>query len=205
MAHFGATPGIRGVAILDNSGGTASLGAMVRNLLLIALIALLAAGPAVPAAAHVFFYQKLGDWTVLCWRDLASDTPACRLSAPPLALSGTGRQNALVVQEHSRERFRIAVEIVDKTMPGLPLFLRIDGNAVHESAIARRQGGWDGATAETILKQLLEGENAVYRVQTAPLGLPRDTLVGLAGFRRALAIYRHLLRANGILANTPSP
>ncbi len=43
------------------------------------------------------------------------------------------------------------------------------------------------------------GRRLVYRVQTGPEGLPRDTRVSLAGFDEALATYRRLLREHGLL------
>ena len=44
----------------------------------------------------------------------------------------------------------------------------------------------------------------VFRVQTAPDGLPRDTPVSLAPFRDALDAYRAAIRQNGVLGRPPS-
>lgn len=151
-------------------------------------------------AAYVFYFRAYGDWSIVCWRELVDDgSKRCRFSAPSASLDHTTRQNVILVHEYAPEQFQVAIEVRDDVVPDLPVFLRVDGEAVHETRVDAGLARWIGADATTILSEMMNGGRLVYRVQTAPDGLPHDTQIGLDGFGDALANYRELLRAHDLL------
>lgn len=169
----------------------------MRRLLLSAAIALGLSGPA--AAGFVFFYQALGDWTVLCWRGVFETGRACTLSAPPASLAYRKAPNVLQVDEYAPDAFQVAITVRDQAQPGLPLVLRVDGFRPHETGVEGSLARWFGDEAREILVEMRAGKAMIYRVQTAPDGLPSDTRVSLATFPRALEIYRRVIRAHNML------
>ena len=151
-------------------------------------------------AAYVFYFRSYGDWSIVCWRELVDDgSKRCRFSAPGASLDHTTRQNVILVHEYAPERFQIAIEVRDDVLPDLPAFLRVDGQVVYETPVDGGLARWTGADAMAILNQMMAGERLVYRVQTAPDGLPHDTRIGLDGFSDGLNDYRQLLRAHEML------
>lgn len=169
--------------------------------LAIALMAQVVAGPA--EAAYVFYHQTNGDWSTLCWRDDQTGQANCRFGAPPETLTENGQQNILLVHEYAADRFQIAVEVRDLVDPGAPLFLKVDDGTLHETTIENGFARWVGKDAMALLSELLNGVRVVYRVITAPDGLPRDTAVSLQGFGPSLAGYRGVIRDVGILPGAP--
>lgn len=162
------------------------------------LLCLLVAAPA--GAAYVFFNKEVGEWTATCWRDMAGGGKACRLSAPPELLAPMAPQNVLVVAEVAADAYQVRIDVRDPVVPGLPAFVRIDSNPAHETAVANGAAIWQGAEAVAILKEIDQGQRLVFRVHTAPEGLPRDTQVILGQpFRDAFTAYRQTLRAHEIL------
>jgi hypothetical protein len=152
------------------------------------------------AAGWVFFHQQFGDWTVLCWRDLGTNANTCTLSAPPPSLSGTAPPNVIQVHEYAPGAFQVAINIRDIVKPNLPAYLRIDEQSIHEAPVRDGLARWYGDEALEILVEMGAGKRMVYRVQTAPDGLPRDIHVALANFRDALARYREVIRSHGLLS-----
>ena len=62
----------------------------MKNLLLGVALGLGLAAPA--GAGYVFYYQVLGDWTVICWREMATREKACRLRPRLLPWIERGRR-----------------------------------------------------------------------------------------------------------------
>lgn len=151
------------------------------------------------AGGYVFFHKRIGDWMILCSGKTASENRSCRLSAPLPILANDKPQNILVISEPSADKFRIELDIRDIVAPGLPAFVRIDGFAVHQGAVTNGKAVWTGQEALAVLGEMRAGRSMVFRVQTAPDGLPRDTHVSLAGFRDALSTYRGAIRTHGLL------
>lgn len=156
------------------------------------------AGPA--AAGWVFFHQQHGDWTVLCWRDLGTNANTCTLTAPPPSLGSGPPPNIVQVHEYAPNAFQIAITVRDIVKPALPAYLRIDDQTIHEAPVQNGLVRWYGDEAMGILLEMGAGKRLVYRVQTAPDGLPRDIHVGLDKFRDALARYREVIRSHGLLS-----
>ena len=151
-------------------------------------------------AAYVFYFRSYGDWSIVCWRELVDDgSKRCRFSAPSASLDHTTRQNVILVHEYAPERFQIAIEVRDDVVADLPAFLRVDGQGVHETNVDAGLARWIGDDAMAILTEMIAGNRLVYRVQTAPDGLPHDTRIALDGFGDALNTYRELLRAHDML------
>lgn len=159
---------------------------------------LAAAGDA--AAGWVFFHQQFGDWTVLCWRDLATNSNTCTLSAPPPSMAGSAAPNVIQVHEYAPDAFQVAINVRDIVQPNLPAYLRVDQQPIHETPVRDGLARWYGDEGLTILAQMAAGARMVYRVQTAPDGMPRDMNVSLAHFRDALARYREVIRSHGLLS-----
>lgn len=166
-------------------------------ILSIGMLLALAAGA---AAGWVFFYQQFGDWTVLCWRDLGTNANTCTLSAPPATMSGVAPPNVIQVHEYAPGAFQVAITIRDITKPDLPAYLRVDEQPIREASVRDGLARWYGDEAMEILVGMGAGKRLVYRVQTAPDGLPRDVHVGLDRFRDALARYREVIRSHGLLS-----
>lgn len=152
------------------------------------------------AAGWVFFHQQFGDWTVLCWRDLGTNANTCTLSAPPPSMSGAAALNVVQVHEYAPGAFQVAINIRDIVKPNLPAYLRVDEQTIHEAPVRDGLARWYGDEALKILAEMGGGRRMVYRVQTAPDGLPRDVQVGLANFRDAVARYREVIRSHGLLS-----
>lgn len=169
----------------------------MKNLLLGVALGFGLAAPAV--AGYVFYYQVLGDWTVVCWREMATREKACRLSAPPPSLDRTRAQNVVLVHEYAPDTFQVAIELRDIVVSGRPIFLFVDGYPVHETAVRNDLARWTGEEAMEILAEMQAGKRLVYRVHTAPEGLARDTQMSLTTFREALATYRRQLRVHSLL------
>jgi len=174
----------------------------LRTMARIALIAVLAAavlGTARPAGAWVFFYQTFSEWSVVCWRSHeGANDPRCSLSAPPDS-HALGTRNVLHVQEYAPDAFQVAIEVRDKPMPGIPVFLRIGQKAPREAGVRDGFAAWTGNQAALILGEMLAADRVVFRIQTAPEGMPRDAIVSLQGFGQALEVYRREVRRYGLL------
>ena len=69
----------------------------MRGLILGAVIALGLVAPA--AAGFVFFHREVGDWAVVCWRDIHSQKRFCRLSAPRPSLAYRLAPNVIEIRE----------------------------------------------------------------------------------------------------------
>jgi hypothetical protein len=148
-------------------------------------------------ANFILFNSTVGDWSVLCWRKLLEDKKSCRLSAPLPSLDAGFAPNVIEVREWAPGRFQVIVTVRDRVMPGLPLSLRIDRLAIHETAI--REDGvawWNGEDAAEIILEMQAGRSVLYRVQTRPDGMPRDMRISLVPFKRAFEIYRGVLRSH---------
>ena len=151
------------------------------------------------AAGFVFFHQVRGDWAVLCWRDMVSQQKTCRLNAPPANMILGTRRNELIVHEYAADTFQVAIELHDPFDARFPLFLRIDQFAVHEAPIEAGLARWSGPAARDILAEMRSGRQLLYRIHTAPEGLPRDTRIALEGFADSLVTYRQEIRRHGLL------
>jgi hypothetical protein len=150
-------------------------------------------------AGWVFYHHQYGDWTVLCWRDLGTNASTCTLSAPPPTMSGTAPVNVIQVHEYAPGSFQVALTIRDLVKANLPAYLRVDEQTIREAPVRDGLARWYGDDALEILVEMGAGKRLVYRVQTAPDGLPRDVHVGLDQFRDALARYREVIRSHGLL------
>lgn len=170
---------------------------MPRVLMAVVILGWLLAGPA--SAAYVFYYEVVGEWTIVCWRDQFSDQRLCHLTAPRDTLSYEFPPNVIMVEEYAPDAFQVAVRIRHDHVPGIPVSLKVDGNRTHETAVDGEFGRWTGDDARAILSEMQKGDQVIYRVQTPPDGLPIDTRVGLLGFRQALATYRGLVRVHGLI------
>lgn len=170
-------------------------------LILVAGAVLVWGGPRASAVSGYIFYNKTaGDWTVMCWRDVSGGNKACRMSAPPELLAPMAPQNLITITEFKNDSYRVVIEVRDRVIPGLPAFVRIDDNQAHEAPITNGLVVWEGEGAVTILKQMHAGRNMVFRVHTAPEGLPRDIHVALGPpFAEAFTAYRQTLRAHGLI------
>ena len=156
-------------------------------------------GPTLGASGYVFFHRIVGDWEVLCSGRDHRTGRTCRLSAPPAKLGEKAPQNVVVVSEPSADSFEVAAQIRDQTKPGLPAFIRVDAYKIHEAPVRQGLAVWRGAAALRIVSELRSGRKAIFRVQTLPDGLPRDTRISLIGFREALRDYRTAIRTHGLL------
>ena len=90
----------------------------------------------------------------------------------------------------------------DIVVSGRPVSLFIDRHPVHETAVSNDLARWTGNEAKEILAEMRAGKKLVYRVHTAPEGLPRDTQTSLTTFGKALATYRQQLRVHSLLPPT---
>lgn len=165
-------------------------------MLLVAALAVTGYG----AGGYVFFHKTVGDWVVLCSGASQSAKRTCLLSAPPPKLSTAAPQNLIVVSEPSTDTFEVALQIRDLAMAGLPAFIRAEGFKVHEAPVRDGRAVWHGQVALKIIAEMRTARSVVFRVQTMPDGMPRDTRVSLAGFRQALSAYRNTIRAHGLLS-----
>jgi len=163
-------------------------------------LALVLGGIGYGAGAYVFFHKTLGDWMVLCHGKAHEKDRNCRLSAPPPKLTSGSPPNVLIVAEPKSNRFRLTLEVRDLVSPGVPAFIRIDQYAIHEAQVSNGVAVWQGDEAIRILGEMRAGKTMVFRVQTAPDGLPRDTHVSLKGFRTSLRSYRNAIRAHRLLS-----
>ena len=176
---------------------------MKRLLVVAALCVGLLVGTGVAVAVgFVFFHQVRGDWAVLCWRDMVSQQKTCRLNAPPANMTLGTRRNELIVHEYAADTFQLAIEVRDPFDARFPLFLRIDQFAIHEAPIEAGIARWSGSAARGILAEMRVGRQILYRIHTAPEGMPRDTFISLEGFADSLVTYRQEIRRHGLLAAT---
>lgn len=160
-------------------------------------LVLFAAGPA--EAAYVLYSSEHGDWRVLCWRDHDTAPTHCSLTAPQQRLAGAANQSILLIDEYAPQSYQAAIVLRERTMPDLPVYIRIDAHPVHQTLPQDGFARWYGETALAILTQMLSGQILVFRLQTYPEGLPQDVRVSLAGFEAALLAYRQALRTFGLL------
>ncbi len=152
------------------------------------------------AGGFVLFHKTFGDWSVLCWREMAGTAKTCTLSAPQPSLAYRTPPNIIQVHEYAPDAFQIAISIRDRADPELPASIRVDRFEFRTARIERGLARWYGEEAVKLLIQMRAGQRLAYRVQTAPDGLPRDMNVSLAGFSEALATYRQVIRSHGLLA-----
>ena len=157
---------------------------------------------AASAVGFVFFHQVRGDWAVLCWRDMVSQQKTCRLNAPPANMTLGTRRNELIVHEYAADTFQLAIQVHDPFDARFPLFLRIDQFAIREAPIEAGIARWSGPAARDILAEMRVGMQLLYRIHTAPEGMPRDTYIALEGFADSLVTYRQEIRRHGLLAAT---
>lgn len=160
------------------------------------LILVLILAASIPARADfILFHNAVGDWSVTCWRALLGGKKSCRFSAPRAALGAKFAPNVIEIHEWSSGRFQVIVSVRDR---GMPLTLRVDGLALHETSIwADGKAWWSDDDAAEIILEMQAGKKVTYRVQTLPDGMSRDMRVSLVPFRRALEIYRSVLRSHG--------
>ena len=168
----------------------------IRRLILGAVLILGIIAPA--AGGYVFFHRELGDWAVLCWRDIHSQKQFCRLSAPRPSLSYRLAPNVIEIREWKPDAFQVVVMVRDRVDAELPLSLRIDRQPIHEIPVRESMAWWSGATAERIIAEMRAGRKLIIRVQTFPDGMPRDVKISLAGFGPAFDAYRGALRIHNI-------
>ncbi len=128
----------------------------------ISLAFILILASSVPARADfILFHTAVGDWSVTCWRTLLDGRKSCRLSAPRAALGAQFAPNVIEVREWSSGRFQVIVSVRDRVMPGLPLTLRIDGLALHETSIrADSQAWWSDDDAAEIILEMQTGKKS---------------------------------------------
>lgn len=151
-------------------------------------------------ADYVLFHSPVGDWTVLCWRDLASEQRYCRLSAPRASLGYRVAPNVIEVREWAPDAFQVIVTVRDRVVPDAPLTLRVDRQPIHETPIHENgMAWWSGDEAKRILAEMRAGKKLTYRVETAPDGMPRDVRVSLVPFAHAFDTYRGVIRSHGVL------
>lgn len=165
------------------------------------LAVLLCVLPVLPAAAGYVFYNKVvGEWTVTCWRPMSGGGKSCRLSAPPELLAPLAPQNMILVTEVANDRYQVSLEIRDAVSAGLPAFVRVDGNQAHETGVSGGVAVWNGEEAVSILREMNAGQHMVFRIHTAPEGLPRDVHIALGySFTEAFTAYRQTLRAHEMI------
>lgn len=169
----------------------------LRSLIIGAAIALALSGTA--AANYVFFFRPVGDWEIVCSRNMQTNQRGCRLSAPRPSFSYRLAPNVLEVREWAPDRFQVIVTVRDQVVSDTPLSLRVDNLEIHEAPIKNGLAWWDGEEARTIIIQMVAGKKVTYRTQTYPDGLPHDVRVSVVTFRRALQIYRGVIRSHGLL------
>lgn len=165
-------------------------------LLLVGAVGLAASGY---ASAYMFYRKTLGEWEVYCSAENEKAQKSCRLAGPPAKMGNKTPQNVLAVAEIAPDSYTITLEVRDLVMPDLPAFLRIDRYRVHEAPVKGGKAEWRDEKALQIVSEMRSGKIIVYRVQTAPDGMPRDTRVSLKQFREALRAYRVALRGHGLL------
>lgn len=166
---------------------------------LLVAVGLAAGSPSLAVSGYVFFHSTVGEWLVICWRELGKEQKYCRLSAPPPSLDYRLAPNVIEVREHAPGAFQVIVTVRDRPAPGMPLFLRVDARPLHESPIEKGLAWWSGDEALKIILEMRAGSRLVYRVQTAPDGMPRDMRIPLGTFSEAFDIYRRTLREHGLL------
>lgn len=166
-------------------------------LLLVGALVLSVSGYA--SATYMFYRKTLGEWEVYCAAEHAKAKKSCRLAGPPAKLGSKAPQNAVVVAEVAPDRYAVTLDIRDLVMPDLPAFIRIDRYPVHEAPAKGGKAEWRGEKALRIISEMRSGKTIIFRVQTAPDGMPRDTRVSLKRFREALRAYRVALRGHGLL------
>lgn len=167
----------------------------MKRLFLVLFLATALSSPAL--ADFILFHSAVSDWSVTCWRTLLEGKRSCRLSAPKAALGASFAPNVIEVREWVSGRFQVIVTVRDRVMPGLPLSLRVDGLAMHETTIrADGKAWWSDDEAAEIILEMQAGRKIIYRVQTLPDGMPRDMRLSLIPFKRAFEIYRGVMRSH---------
>jgi hypothetical protein len=112
----------------------------MKRLFLVLFLATALSSPAL--ADFILFHSAVSDWSVTCWRTLLEGKRSCRLSAPKAALGASFAPNVIEVREWVSGRFQVIVTVRDRVMPGLPLSLRVDGLAMHETTIRADGKAW---------------------------------------------------------------
>ena len=164
---------------------------------LLLVLSAMAPAPAVAQDSYALFHRAFGDWTVLCGQNRASGHTSCTLSAPPPRLDVAGRTNEISVVEAAPGQFRVVVRLRQEAHAALPVFLRIDANDAHQTAVSGGQAAWSGTDAQRIVSQFRAGTAVVLRVHTQD-GLPADMTLSLTGFSAAHDTYQRVLRDHGI-------
>jgi hypothetical protein len=169
----------------------------MRSLIIGALLAVAVSADAL--ANYVFFFRPVGDWEIVCSRHIQTNERGCRLSAPRPSFSYRLAPNVIEVREWAPDRFQVIITVRDRVVKDFPLSLRVDNLEIHETPVKNGLAWWSDEEARTIILQMVAGMKVAYRTQTDPDGLPHDMRVSVATFRRALQIYRGVIRSHGLL------
>ncbi len=163
--------------------------------LIVAVLALSTTLPAPVRAqdSYVLFHRAFGDWTVLCGQNRATGHKSCSLSAPPPRLDVGGRTNEVSIVEAAAGQFQVVVRLRQTASAALPVFLRVDANDAHQTAVNGPTAAWSGRAGQDIVNQMRTGAAVVLRVHT-PDGAPADMTLSLAGFSAAHDAYQRVLR-----------
>lgn len=165
---------------------------------------LVASGPFSGTAGYIIYFHTFGDWSVICSKDEPTDRRSCSLSAPPPAIDLSAARSQITVAEGDNGAVTISIRIGGVIVPGMPLYLRIDGDSPHQAQPNRfGETVWTGAEAVAIRDQLARGRRMVLRSfpvsnDPADTGKPRDEMISLSGFDEALKTYRANLQAYGV-------
>lgn len=113
--------------------------------------------PALASAAFVLFSQSFGAWSVVCWKDEASNRVTCSADAPPTTLDAIP-DGVVRVSEAASGAFTISVEMRADVAPGGTVRLAVDGDSAQRLTLGVDYvARLDGVAAGSLVAAMLEG------------------------------------------------
>lgn len=173
------------------------------------------------AAAHLTYYGRFGDWTVICYAN--GGNGAVDATGGGTEAAATLPQTCAIEARAGQEKDRygslvgvhdavdgtttVAIRTPRPTHAIAPVFLRIDTRPAHRvEPTPAGEVSWSGTEASAIIAELRTGTHAVVRSFSGAAWAPRDDGIDLEGFPAALAAYRARTRdPSGSSPARPSP
>jgi invasion protein IalB len=156
--------------------------------------ALFALGLVLPVTAravpYVTYYHSYGQWSVLCWRGLATDEQSCYIDGPAIAFE-TMPSSAVRITEGPPGTLTLTVFSRSGTSRGARVSLSVDGRKTAEGDPDQLDRvTWSGAEAEALVERLRTGNTLhlhLVDVRSRPVG---EQDISLRGFADAFDDYR---------------
>ena len=142
------------------------------------------------AVPYVTYYHTYGQWSVVCWRGLATEERSCYIDGPAIAFEAAP-SSAVRITENPPGTLTLTVFSRSGTSLGARVSLSVDGRKTAEGDPDRLDRvTWSGAEAETLVEWLRTGETLHLRlvdVRSRPVG---EQDIPLRGFAHAFDDYR---------------